>query len=166
MCGFAQTASHAGAALTNIGKHARAREASLRLERSGARLRLTIADEGAGFALRGARRRGFGLLGIEDRSATGARPRDDLQRSGAGDRGDGHRPADGGPGASTGDERGQQPPSISGTHEPGSSHYDLLSASADEATLRSMRAALEASGYPRTSSATRSGWRMAPNPSG
>ncbi|MEP6915325.1 MAG: GAF domain-containing sensor histidine kinase [Acidobacteriota bacterium] len=58
----------AGEALTNIGKHARAREASLRLERSGAHLRLTIADEGAGFALRGARRRGFGLLGIEDRA--------------------------------------------------------------------------------------------------
>ncbi|MEP6915322.1 MAG: S-adenosylmethionine:tRNA ribosyltransferase-isomerase [Acidobacteriota bacterium] len=36
---------------------------------------------------------------------------------------------------------------LSGTHEPGSSHYDLLSAFADQATLRSMSAALEASGY-------------------
>ena len=55
-------------ALTNIRKHARAREAMVKLERVRAQLRLTVSDAGAGFRLRGARRRGFGLLGIEDRA--------------------------------------------------------------------------------------------------
>jgi signal transduction histidine kinase len=37
-------------------------------------LRLTVADAGAGFQARGARRRGFGLSGIEDRArAVGGR---------------------------------------------------------------------------------------------
>jgi two-component system, NarL family, sensor kinase len=58
----------AGEALTNVGKHASAREATLRLEARQGRLRLTVADAGAGFHVRGARRRGFGLLGIEDRA--------------------------------------------------------------------------------------------------
>jgi two-component system NarL family sensor kinase len=58
----------ASEALTNVRKHAAAREASLRLDTSRGRLRLTVADEGAGFELRGARRRGFGLVGIEDRA--------------------------------------------------------------------------------------------------
>jgi two-component system NarL family sensor kinase len=58
----------AGEALTNVRKHAGAREASLRLENIRRAVRLTIADAGAGFDLRGARRRGFGLVGIEDRA--------------------------------------------------------------------------------------------------
>jgi signal transduction histidine kinase len=58
----------AGEALTNVRKHAGAREATLRLEVVRRRLRLTIADAGAGFRTRGARGRGFGLSGIEDRA--------------------------------------------------------------------------------------------------
>jgi signal transduction histidine kinase len=58
----------AGEALTNVRKHAGAREASLRLDMVRGRLRLTVADAGAGFRMRGARRRGFGLMGIEDRA--------------------------------------------------------------------------------------------------
>lgn len=58
----------ASEALTNVRKHAGAREASLRLERTRGRLRLTVSDKGAGFRVRGARRRGFGLTGIDDRA--------------------------------------------------------------------------------------------------
>jgi two-component system NarL family sensor kinase len=58
----------AGEALTNVRKHAAAPEASLRLDRMRGRVRLTVADRGAGFRIRGARQRGFGLLGIEDRA--------------------------------------------------------------------------------------------------
>jgi two-component system, NarL family, sensor kinase len=58
----------ASEALTNVGKHANAHDASLRLERLRGRLRLTVADSGGGFHLRGAHRRGFGLVGIEDRA--------------------------------------------------------------------------------------------------
>jgi two-component system, NarL family, sensor kinase len=58
----------AGEALTNVGKHAHAREAVLRLDAVGRRLRLIVSDAGAGFRLRGARARGFGLLGIDDRA--------------------------------------------------------------------------------------------------
>lgn len=36
---------------------------------------------------------------------------------------------------------------LSGTHEPGTSHYELLRAFADDATLRGMEAELEARGY-------------------
>jgi DNA-binding GntR family transcriptional regulator len=36
---------------------------------------------------------------------------------------------------------------LSGTHEPGSSHYDLLRAFASDATLRRASAELESSGY-------------------
>ncbi len=36
---------------------------------------------------------------------------------------------------------------LSGTHEPGSSHYELLRAFADEATLRRADRELEAGGY-------------------
>ena len=57
-----------GEALNNIRKHAAADEASLRLEMVRGQLRLTVADAGVGFNLRGARQRGFGLLGIEDRA--------------------------------------------------------------------------------------------------
>jgi two-component system NarL family sensor kinase len=64
----------AGEALTNVRRHARAREVSLRLEVVRRRLRLTVADAGVGFKMRGARVRGFGLSGIEDRArAAGGR---------------------------------------------------------------------------------------------
>jgi two-component system NarL family sensor kinase len=58
----------AGEALNNVRKHAGAGEVSLRLERIRQGIRLTIADDGIGFELRGARRRGFGLVGIDDRA--------------------------------------------------------------------------------------------------
>jgi two-component system NarL family sensor kinase len=58
----------ASEALTNIRKHAGAREALVRLEKVRGNLRLVIADSGAGFRLRDARTRGFGLIGIEDRA--------------------------------------------------------------------------------------------------
>jgi two-component system, NarL family, sensor kinase len=58
----------AGEALTNIRKHANARDASVRLERVRGRLRLIVSDTGTGFRVRGAHRRGFGLFGIEDRA--------------------------------------------------------------------------------------------------
>jgi len=64
----------AGESLTNVRKHARAREVSMRLERVPRGVRLIVSDRGAGFRLRGARRRGFGLAGIEDRArAAGGR---------------------------------------------------------------------------------------------
>jgi signal transduction histidine kinase len=66
----------ASEALTNVRKHAGAGEVTLRLEATRAGLRLTIEDTGSGFRARGARRRGFGLLGIEDRArAVGGRAR-------------------------------------------------------------------------------------------
>ena len=58
----------ASEALANVRKHAGAREASLRLDARRGRLRLVIADSGAGFRMRGARARGFGLRGMEDRA--------------------------------------------------------------------------------------------------
>ena len=58
----------ASEALTNVGKHAGAREATLQLEATPRALRLRIADRGAGFNPRGARRRGLGLVGIEERA--------------------------------------------------------------------------------------------------
>lgn len=58
----------AGEALANVRKHARAREASIRLESSRDRVRLIVADQGIGFRVRDARRRGFGLSGIEERA--------------------------------------------------------------------------------------------------
>jgi two-component system NarL family sensor kinase len=58
----------ASEALTNIRKHAGVREAALRLDGVRGRLRLTVADAGVGFRVRGARQRGFGLVGIEDRA--------------------------------------------------------------------------------------------------
>ena len=64
----------AGEALMNVRKHARAREVSLRLEVVRRQLRLTVTDAGVGFRVRGARVRGFGLSGIEDRArAVGGR---------------------------------------------------------------------------------------------
>jgi two-component system NarL family sensor kinase len=58
----------ASEALTNIQKHAAAREASIALSIGRGRLVLTITDAGVGFRVRGARRRGFGLMGIDDRA--------------------------------------------------------------------------------------------------
>jgi two-component system, NarL family, sensor kinase len=58
----------AGEALANIRRHASARDASVRLDKVRGRLRLVVRDTGKGFKLRGARRRGFGLVGIEDRA--------------------------------------------------------------------------------------------------
>jgi two-component system, NarL family, sensor kinase len=58
----------ASEALSNVHKHAGAREVSLRLQKIRGRLRLTVADAGRGFRVRGARRQGFGLVGIDDRA--------------------------------------------------------------------------------------------------
>jgi two-component system NarL family sensor kinase len=64
----------ASEALTNVQKHAAAREALLRLDRVRGRLRLTVTDSGRGFRVRGARGRGFGLSVIDDRArAAGGR---------------------------------------------------------------------------------------------
>src|SRR5262245_37917572 len=58
----------ASEALTNVRKHAAAREASLDLGVVKRRLQLRVSDTGAGFKPRRARRRGFGLIGIEERA--------------------------------------------------------------------------------------------------
>jgi two-component system NarL family sensor kinase len=58
----------ASEALTNVRKHAGARDVTLRLERTSRLVRLTVSDAGVGFRMRGARRRGFGLVGMEDRA--------------------------------------------------------------------------------------------------
>jgi PAS domain S-box-containing protein len=58
-------------ALANIGRHSRARNASIRIARGSGALRCAIRDDGVGFEparLRGdARRSGLGLLGIRER---------------------------------------------------------------------------------------------------
>ena len=48
---------------------------------------------------------------------------------------------------------------LTGTHEPGTSHYELLRAFVGERTLARIDAALEAATTARTSSATRCGSR-------
>src|SRR4029450_2964165 len=58
----------ASEALTNVRKHANAREASLELGLVKRRLQLRVSDTGAGFKPRSARRHGFGLVGIEERA--------------------------------------------------------------------------------------------------
>ena len=58
----------ASEALNNVHKHAGAREALLQLHAVRGRVRLSVSDAGAGFRLREARRRGFGLAGMEDRA--------------------------------------------------------------------------------------------------
>lgn len=64
----------ASEALANVRRHAAAHDVLLRLESRGGRIRLTVSDDGVGFRLRGARARGFGLAGIEDRArAAGGR---------------------------------------------------------------------------------------------
>ena len=61
-------------AINNVLRHARARNLWLRLFTAGGRLALSIRDDGAGFDLEAARRRGaagasLGLVGIEERVA-------------------------------------------------------------------------------------------------
>jgi two-component system NarL family sensor kinase len=58
-------------ALTNIRRHAHANEVHVTLARAGRHARLTIADDGAGFDVRGRRARsnGYGLAGMRERSA-------------------------------------------------------------------------------------------------
>jgi two-component system, NarL family, sensor kinase len=58
----------ASEALTNVRKHAKAREASIELAIVKQNIRLKVSDTGAGFTPRTARRRGFGLVGIEERT--------------------------------------------------------------------------------------------------
>lgn len=58
----------ASEALTNVSRHANAREASIRLELLRGRIRLVIVDDGSGFDVRAGRKRGFGLAGIVDRA--------------------------------------------------------------------------------------------------
>jgi two-component system, NarL family, sensor kinase len=58
----------ASEALSNVHKHAGAREASVRLETIRGKVRLTVTDAGRGFRVSRARSRGFGLVGIEDRA--------------------------------------------------------------------------------------------------
>jgi len=60
----------ASEALTNVRKHAGASEVTLRLEQTRHGLRLTVADGGRGFRVRAAKRRGFGLSGMDDRART------------------------------------------------------------------------------------------------
>ncbi|HSB80960.1 MAG TPA: GAF domain-containing sensor histidine kinase, partial [Candidatus Methylomirabilis sp.] len=58
-------------ALTNVGKHARARNASVILKRRGTRVSLIIEDDGQGFdvsAVKGRHGGGVGLLGMEERA--------------------------------------------------------------------------------------------------
>ena len=56
-------------ALANVGRHALARHASIRLERRGDILRCRVEDDGVGFdtAALAAPRRGLGLLGVRER---------------------------------------------------------------------------------------------------
>ena len=58
-----------------------AREASLRLDVVGSRLRLSVSDAGHGFGLRGARGRGFGLQGIADRARLAGGRADGTERT-------------------------------------------------------------------------------------
>jgi signal transduction histidine kinase len=53
-------------ALTNVAKHARATEVTVRADVAGDTLRLQVRDDGIG----GARRDGSGLVGLADRLAT------------------------------------------------------------------------------------------------
>jgi two-component system NarL family sensor kinase len=64
----------ASEALANVRRHAGVGEAALRLAVERGRVRLIVSDSGRGFRTRAARRRGFGLLGIEERArAVGGR---------------------------------------------------------------------------------------------
>jgi two-component system, NarL family, sensor kinase len=64
----------ASEALANVRRHAGVGEAAIRLAVERGRVRLIVSDSGRGFRTRAARRRGFGLLGIEERArAVGGR---------------------------------------------------------------------------------------------
>jgi two-component system, NarL family, sensor kinase len=64
----------ASEALANVRRHAAVGEAAVRLAVESGRVRLIVSDSGRGFRTRAARRRGFGLLGIEERArAVGGR---------------------------------------------------------------------------------------------
>jgi signal transduction histidine kinase len=52
-------------ALTNCARHAQARHVRVQLTAEESRLALTVEDDGVGFDV--ARRRGFGLIGMEER---------------------------------------------------------------------------------------------------
>jgi signal transduction histidine kinase len=54
-------------ALTNVVKHARAREVRVSFERTEERVLVTVQDDGVGFSPRASRRSGLGLLGIRER---------------------------------------------------------------------------------------------------
>jgi len=55
-------------ALHNVAKHARARNANVRLTISGTKVMLEIEDDGVGFSTRNAADRGFGLKGMRERA--------------------------------------------------------------------------------------------------
>jgi len=57
----------ASEALTNVRRHARARDVDVTLTRKGREIRLTIADDGTGFARR-TRTGGFGIDGMRERA--------------------------------------------------------------------------------------------------
>ena len=58
----------ASEALTNVHKHAAAREVTLRLDSRRGRLRMEVTDDGRGFARKRSAQDGFGLRGIEERA--------------------------------------------------------------------------------------------------
>lgn len=54
-------------ALTNITRHAKATEVNIRIKSEKDRVRLTVKDNGKGMDLAATRRRGLGMLGMEER---------------------------------------------------------------------------------------------------
>ncbi|QXH47376.1 PAS domain S-box protein [Pseudomonas xanthosomatis] len=54
-------------ALTNVMRHAQAHTVQIELVREGQQLRLTVIDDGAGFAIDAARPASFGLVGVRER---------------------------------------------------------------------------------------------------
>ena len=55
-------------ALTNVRKHAHATHAEIGLKRRGARVSLTISDDGRGFSPTSRRSDGHGLVGMRERA--------------------------------------------------------------------------------------------------
>lgn len=54
--------------LSNVRRHSGATRAAVRLERNGEELLLSISDDGCGFDRTAGRSRGFGIIGIEERT--------------------------------------------------------------------------------------------------
>lgn len=54
--------------LSNIGRHAEARQAEIRLERSAEGIRLTVADDGRGFDRDRRQGGGIGLINMQERA--------------------------------------------------------------------------------------------------